>query len=178
LIQPDTFANPVSMTFDCSAYVLDRIVHFWVHKVLEIGESRALQHHRLNAPKIEVNEAMSTVGILIEFHETVIHHRDDLARRVMLSKLRYHLLSPLVTDNEIFEGLEHVYKKCASDNNNAYSQMLKRIFLSVLVRNGLGLTRGNNKARFIQLANAYPALAMDACWGEQYVRQFFTKKEE
>jgi hypothetical protein len=166
------------MTFDCSAYVLDRIVHFWLYKVLEIRETRTLQHHHLNAPKMEDNKAMSTVGALIEFHDTVVYQRDDLARRILLAKLRFHLLGSLVTDNEIFEGLEHAYKACAGDNNNAYSQVLKRIFLSVLVRNGLGLTRGNNKAKFIQLANAYPALAMDACWGEQYVRQFFTKKEE
>jgi hypothetical protein len=166
------------MTFDCSAYVLDRIVHFWLFKVLEIRETRTLQHHHLNAPKTEDNKAMSTVGALIEFHDTVVCNRDDLARRILLAKLRFHLLGSLVTDNEILEGLEHIYKTCSGDNNNAYSQTLKRIFLSVLVRNGLSLTMGNNKEKFTQLATAYPALAVDAWRGGQFVHHFFGKKKE
>jgi hypothetical protein len=169
------------MSFDCSSYVLDRIIHFWLFKVVEIRKIKTLEHipwHPSNTLEEGRVTSMSTVGALIEFYTTVVNNRDDLARRVVLAKLRSHLLSPVVTDDEIFEGLTHAYQVCASDNNTGYSEVLKRIFLSVLVRNGLRLTMGKNKGRVDQIVTAFPALAMDAWRGEQFYRQFYGKKNE
>lgn len=162
---------------NCSPYILDRIVHFWLFKILEIRKTKKLEHNRWIPERredIDVTGSMTTVGALIEFHDTVAFHQDELARRASLAKLRSHLLSPHVTDEEIFEGLGYAYKRYAAGDKNSSAKLLKRIFLSSLIRNRADLTTGTNKQHFNSLVSLYSDLATDFSRGIFYYYQVYS----
>lgn len=167
------------MEFDCCAYVVDRIIHFWLFKVLDIRKLKKLEHNRwnpTNSADIDVTDSMTTVCVLLEFYNTVTYHQDQLASRASLAKLRSHLVGIFITAEKIFEGLEHAYKRCNSDPTNHASKILKRVFLSALVRSGADLTTGKNAQHFKSLVISYPELATDFSSGVLYYNQVYGRK--
>jgi hypothetical protein len=121
-------------------------------------------HVRLVAEDIVVSHA--TISELIdaycEYPNTV------MSRSYIRAKLRCHLLGPMVTDEEIFEGLEYSHRRCEGPPGNFHARYPKQTFLTVVVHNSLDLTRGKNRDHFKRLVKAYPGLATDLSNGILY----------
>jgi hypothetical protein len=173
--------EPPPWTLKCCAYVLDRIVHFWKTKTVKIGAVKKLEHNNWNPANVEdvdMTGSISTMGALIQFHQTVARYKDELARRAVLVELREYLLGGVVTQAEMFEGLDWAYQDGFEDGEVEAVKVLKRIFLSVLVRNGVNLTMGEDKEFYMYLVMKYPDLATDFGRGLIYYYQVYGKKEE
>jgi hypothetical protein len=113
----------------------------------------------LNYSARDVGNISFTVGALIDLYSA---DSTTLILRLDLSiKLHCHVLGSMVTDEEIFEGLEESYKRCKEDPYNILAKVMRSIFISVLVRHGLDLTRGRNRIHFKRFVGAYPKPATD-----------------
>jgi hypothetical protein len=120
--------------------------------------------------------SMTTVRTLLEFYNTASFHHDDLALRVSLAHLCSHLLSTTVDDEEIFEGLEYAYKNCKKTPRDIRSSVIKKIFLSMLVRGRSDLITSKNRTHFNRLVGLYPDLLPDFSSGTLYYFDVYGKK--
>jgi hypothetical protein len=172
--------------------VLDRIVHFWKTKTVQIGAVKMLEHcnwNPANVEDIDMTESISTMGALIQFHQTVARYKDELARRgggvgpraVFFGngvEQRAYVLGTVVTQAEMFEGLDWAYQDDFEEGEVEAVKVLKRILLSVLVRNGVEMTMGEDEEFYMYLVRKYPDLATDFGRGLLYYHQVYSKKEE
>jgi hypothetical protein len=102
----------------------------------------------------DVGNLAFIVGALIDLYSadstTLIPRLDSSI------KLHCHVLGSMVTDEEIFEGLEESYKRCKEDPYNILAKVIVSIFFPALMRNGLNLTCGRNRIHFKRFVGAYP----------------------
>lgn len=158
-----------------SPYTLSCMINFWVEKRVDVDKHKKLRYviqTSEDGTDFVIAGQLSTSEALIELHAAAIEWRDAPMKQACVARLRHHLVKNHANDKEILEGLksaEHARMRQPDEDHN----MIKRIFLTALMRKAKNIASGEMKDSFKVLFFEEPSLAFDVHLASLYHNSLF-----